>query len=141
MLLIFDATIVALISIAQQSVLMTGIYLIFFLAFLVIVSIFYCSKCVCRESCNHLIMGWISQKLSKKKYGSYTTKELIFGVILPLLPILIIPQFYLFQNVFYLVLYWVLFGIAALEIKFYVCKACRNTKCLMCQSKMGTIKL
>jgi hypothetical protein len=133
MLLMLDATTVALISIAQQSKIMAGVYFLFFLAFLFIVAKFYCSKCLCRENCNHLIIGWMSQKMSKKKYGSYTTRDLIFGVILPFLPILIIPQFYLYHNIFYLLLYWGLFGIAAVEINIYVCKGCRNTKCSMCR--------
>jgi hypothetical protein len=140
-LLIFDATAVALISIAQQSVFMAGIYLFLFLAFLIIVSIIYCSKCKCRDRCNHLIIGWLSQKLSKKKYGNYTAKNLVLGVIIPILPLLVIPQFYLYHNLFYLLLYWILFGVAAVEINLYVCRGCRNTKCSMCKQKPGVINL
>ncbi len=137
MLLIFDASTVALVSIAQESMIMAAIYLLLFMASFVIISISYCSKCSCRENCNHLIMGWISQKLSKKKYGAYTKKEIVFGVVLPLIPTLLIPQFYLYHNTLYLVLYWLLFGIAGLEIYFYVCKGCKNTKCLMRRPKLG----
>jgi len=139
MLLIFDATVVALISIGKQSLLMAAIYFLLFLAFLVIVSILYCSKCACRDNCNHLIMGWISQMFSKKKYGNYTTKEIILGVVLPICPILIIPQFYLYHNIFYMVLYWMLFGLAAVEINLFVCRGCKNTKCLMCKPKNNVI--
>ncbi len=135
MLLMLDATTVAMISIAQQSKIMAGVYLLLFLTFLLVVAKFYCSKCLCRENCNHLIIGWISQKISKKKYGNYTTRDLIFGVTIPFLPTLIIPQFYLYNNIFYLLLYWFFFGIAAVEINFYVCKGCRNTKCSMCRQK------
>lgn len=141
MLLVFDATVVAFISIARQSVAMAGIYLSLFIAFLVLVSLVYCTKCTCRKHCNHLIMGWVSQKLGKKKYGAYTTKELVFGVVLPFLPVLLIPQFYLYHHLLYLVLYWVLFAIAAVEINLYVCRGCRNTKCRMCRPKPGTIDL
>ena len=141
LLLILDATAVATISIAQQSALMAGIYLFLFFASLVIISITYCAKCNCRGNCNHLIMGWVSKKLSKKRYGGYTTKDIIFGVLVPFLPTMIIPQFYLYHNLLYLLLYWVLFGLAALEINFYVCRSCRNSKCLMCKRKVEAVDL
>ena len=141
LLLFLDATTVAFIAILNKSMVMAGVYLLLFIAFLMIVSIVYCSKCSCRQNCNHLIIGWISQKLSKRKYGKYTNNEIIFGVFLPLIPTLVIPQFYLYHNTLYLILYWVLSIVAALEISFYVCRGCKNTKCLMCKQKIGAVNL
>ena len=135
LLLMLDAIAVALVSIGQQSMLMAGVYLFLFVLAIIIIAITYCTKCICRGNCNHLIIGWLSMKLSEQRLGKYSTNDLIFGVVLPFLPVVIIPQFYLYQNIFYLILFWLLIGIAALEINFYVCKGCKNIKCAMCKTQ------
>ena len=135
LLLIFDAIAVALVSIGQQSMLMAGIYLFLFILALVVIAVTYCTKCICRNNCHHLIIGWLSRKLSKPKPSNYTTNDLIFGVVLPFLPVIVIPQFYLYQNMLHFILYWLLLGISVAEVTFYVCKGCRNTKCAMCRTK------
>ena len=140
LLLTFDAVAVALISIGQQSILMAGTYLLLFILALIIIAVMYCTKCLCRNNCNHLIIGWLSTKLSKPKPGKYNTKDWVLGVVLPYSPVIVIPQFYLYQNFFYLVLFWFLLGISVIEVNFYVCRGCKNTKCAMCKTKqLGSV--
>lgn len=134
-ILIFDATGVAIYSIGQESFMMAIIYTLLFILFLLTVAIIYCRKCFCRENCNHLFIGWISKKLIKPKKSNYTTSDILFGVIIPILPIIVIPQFFIINKLTHFILFWLFYAIAGLEINRYVCKGCMNTKCFMCTQK------
>lgn len=133
-ILILDATGVAIYSIGQESILIATIYILLFFLFILIVAIIYCRKCLCRENCNHLFIGWISIKLIKSKNTDYSAKDILFGVILPIMPVIIIPQFFLINKFTHFVLFWLFYAIAGLEINRFVCRGCKNTKCLMCSS-------
>lgn len=137
LLLVLDATGVAFISIVHQSLLIAIVFLLLFIGSLLIISVNYCSKCTCRDNCNHLIMGWVSKKLTKEKKGVYTTSDMVLGVVLPFLPTIIIPQFFLYENIVYAILYWVFYGVAIAEIYFFVCKGCMNKKCAMCRQRLN----
>lgn len=134
-ILILDATGVAIYSIGQTSLLVAIIYSLLFFVFIIIVSIIYCRKCLCRENCNHLFIGWISKKLVKPKKSDYTANDILFGVIIPILPVILIPQFFLIDKFTHFILFWLFYAIAGLEINKFVCRGCKNTKCLMCSAQ------
>lgn len=138
LLLIIDAFGVALFSIGSQSSLIAIAFLLLFIGYFALVSVVYCSKCLYRNNCNHLIIGRLSMLLTKRKSGPYTKNDILFGVILPFIPLLVIPQFYLIQNILHLAIFWLFFGLACFEIYFFVCKTCNNSNCMMCKHRYGT---
>lgn len=133
LLLFINAFGVALLSIGSESIFAASIFLLLFIAFFIVVAVVYCSKCLCRKNCNHLIIGRLSIFLTKARPGAYTRTDFVLGVILPLLPVIIMPQFYLIGNIIHLLMFWIFFTLSSLEIIFFVCKGCTNSKCPMCK--------
>jgi hypothetical protein len=133
--LIFISFGIGIASIAIYSVIVSLINLLtIFLAF-VTISIVYCSKCKCRDNCNHLIIGKISILFSKFNPDKYKNKDLILGVMIPMLIAIGLPQYWLINNPTLLFLYWGFIVLAGLEVYFFVCNNCLNDKCSMCRKK------
>jgi len=127
--LIIVANIIGLASILSVNLDMGLIYLAILLISLAIITYSYCSKCPCRlESCAHVFPGKLTKFFPKRKPGSYTLLD-ISGVLVPMLVMTIFPQFWLWQNKIYFVLFWTLQIIAFIEIKMFVCKQCKNKYC------------
>jgi hypothetical protein len=139
MILVFTSFGIGIATVAKYSVfagLISGLAII--LAFAAI-SMFYCSKCKCRNNCNHLIIGKVSLMLSKFKPVNYTNKDLILGVMVPMIIAIGLPQYWLVKNPTILIVYWGLMGLAGLEVFFFVCNNCLNDKCSMCRIKTTTL--
>lgn len=98
-----------------------------------VIAVVFCSKCCCRDTCNHLFVGILSKVLSKSKTTPYTNWDMLFGAILPIGIAIILPQFWLIKFPTLLLSFWILLLIGATEIILFVCKGCRNTKCSMCR--------
>lgn len=133
--LIFTALAIGFLSIFEYSLLFSIIYVAAILLFLFLVGFLYCSKCLSRDNCNHLFMGSLSKLISPYKKGKYTKFDIIVGIVLPMLIIYILPQFWLYKNIYYLVSFWLLTIVGIADISVVVCKSCSNTKCLLCKSK------
>jgi hypothetical protein len=130
---VIAAMVIGFIAIFQQSLVLAVCYAILVLIGYSVVAAVYCSKCPCRGSCNHLFVGMISKLLSKPNESPYTKSDMVFGAVLPITVIMILPQFWLVKSPVLLLSFWVLLLTGAAEIILFVCKGCRNRKCSMCR--------
>jgi hypothetical protein len=96
----------------------------------VIVLYVYCAKCPCKaDNCGHVFPGKIATIFDRQP-GPYTSVEMT-AVLLALLLLLGLPQFWLWRYTGLLIVFWVLIGIAAVQARTVVCKACGNEYCLL----------
>ncbi len=95
----------------------------------VIVVYSFCSKCICRlDSCGHIFPGKLSKLLPSRKQNNYTMLD-ILGAAISLTVLIIFPQFWIWENKIFLIIFWVLIFIALVEIRLFVCRNCNNEKC------------
>lgn len=89
----------------------------------------FCAKCVCRsDSCRHVFPGKLSQLFPQRKQGHYTFWD-IFQTLITLSALLLFPQYWLWQNKSFLIIFWISFLIALADILFFVCRGCKNEIC------------
>ncbi len=126
---IFFSLIIGLLSIIDESLAMGMLYIaIVAFSFLTVVYSF-CSKCTCRlDSCAHILPGKLTKLLPERKQTHYTFWDAL-GILIPLAVMLAFPQFWLWKNKILLIIFWLFFLIAIIEIKLSVCKACKNEGC------------
>lgn len=132
-LFVVAAMIIGFIAIHHDSTLPAVSYAIVVIVAYCIIAAVYCSKCGCRDTCNHLFVGMLSKALSKPNTRSYTKRDMIYGAILPIGVTVILPQFWLIKSLPLLFSFWILLLLGAAEIILFVCKGCRNLKCSMCR--------
>ena len=134
LLIVFTSFILGIVAIIPYSYVMAFISLFLVVLAFFCVSFLYCSKCTCREKCNHILIGKLSVLLIEKKAGKYSLSDLILGVMLPFGIAIAFPQYWLIQNLPLFILYWSLLLIALIEITMLVCNNCKNDKCSLCRS-------
>lgn len=128
-LLISTSFAIGIIVMSFYSLLLALLGILTVILFLLLVSALYCSKCKCRDRCLHVLPGIISKMIAKNKVGKYTAFEIVAGVAFPLLIVVVLPQYWLFQHIWFFIVYWFLFVVAGLEISNFVCKKCENKLC------------
>jgi hypothetical protein len=125
---------IGIISVAINSLLWGFVdFLLVPIAF-VVVAIVYCSKCKCRETCNHVIIGKLSILLSKRNSNPYTAFDWTIGLA-PMVIALIFPQYWLIRNPLLLICFWSFLLFGGFEALFCVCNRCNNYKCKLCRNK------
>jgi hypothetical protein len=87
----------------------------------------YCSKCTCKANCAHVLPGKAAL-IYNRQPGPYTKTE-IAALILALLPIIALPQFWLWQSKSLFIIYWLLIAIALIQVRTVICRSCDNTHC------------
>jgi hypothetical protein len=86
----------------------------------------YCAKCPCKAHCGHVLPGKAAMKFEKD--GPYTVTDfLIMGISMLLL--MGLPQFWLWQYPILFGTYWILTGIALVQIRLTMCPNCNNVYC------------
>jgi len=130
---------IGVVSVSLQTLILGIFYLLLIVLAFIVTAIFYCSKCLCRDHCNHIFIGKISILFSKKKAISYNVFDIILGIT-PMIAAIVFPQFWLIQNPIMFVSFWCFLIIAGLEVYFYVCNKCRNFNCKMCRNKIIILK-
>ena len=133
--LFFAALFTGFYSISIYSLLIASIYMVVCFAALSVVAASYCSKCRCRNNCNHWIIGKLSVLFSKPKDGAYTMSDLFIKTLFPLALIIAFPQYWLIKSLVLFITYWAVSLVAGIEIYFFVCNKCLNAKCSMCRNK------
>ena len=133
-LFFFVSTIIGTVAIMRFSLLFAIFYIIISLFSFMIVLYSYCSKCVSRNDCGHVIPGLITKILPKRKDGKYTTLD-VFGIIFFMLVIIVLPQYWLIKTIPLLITFWALLIICGIEISLFVCKKCNNINCYLCPNK------
>jgi hypothetical protein len=89
----------------------------------------FCSKCVDRDQCGHVIAGPAAVKLFKnRKPGPYTAVDLILTST-ALAVIFLFPQIWLWRHPLAFGIFWICMAIAAIDIRGKVCKGCGNVHC------------
>lgn len=127
--LILFSIMIGLLSTLNESLMMGLLYIAIILISPPIVIYSFCSKCICRlDSCGHIFPGKLSKLFPSRKQGNYTFRD-ILGAAVPLTALLVFPQFWLWKNKIFLIIFWSLFLIALVEIKLFVCSRCKNDKC------------
>ena len=132
-LFVIAAMVIGFIAIFQNSLLLSIGYATLILISYFIIAAVYCSKCLCRDTCNHLFVGMLSKHLSRPNKSPYTKSDMFYGAALPIGITVFLPQFWLIKSPVLLFSFWVLLLIGAAEIIFFVCKGCNNRKCSMCR--------
>jgi hypothetical protein len=121
------ATAIAAVAMFQSSVWMGIGYLLICGISPLIMLYAYCAKCPCQAYCGHVFPGRAA-KLFKRRPGPYTTTETIaLGIALLLL--VGSPQWALWKNTGLLIAFWGLYGIAIIQIRSVICRACNNVYC------------
>jgi len=106
-----------------------------FIGFLAIVGVF-CTKCAAApNNCSHVFIGYLTKLFPKRNKTEYKSWEYAVTVI-TLFIIIGIPQYWLWNNIYFFIAFWGLFAIAVLEINSFACINCQNKKCAMCKSKI-----
>jgi hypothetical protein len=135
-ILFFAAIATGIYAIAFYSITMAILNAIFLILMILSVSFYFCSKCPVRERCGHWIFGKVSQLVSKFKNEKYNTFDMVFGTMLPIVIVILLPQYWLIKTPLLLVVYWGLMAIAGIQVSFFVCTRCDNHKCVMCKNKI-----
>ena len=125
--LVAAAIVIAAIAVFRASWVMGVVYLGVCAAALVTIVYAYCAKCPCKEHCAHVFLGKAAMAFDRQP-GPYTATE-IAALILALLLLLGLPQFWLWRYTGLFVAFWVLNAIAIVQIRTVVCPACDNTHC------------
>lgn len=129
LLLIFLAWFLGFLFILEHSRKPAFLYLILVLLSIPIILYSYCAKCPCRlQSCGHVLPGLLTRFLPERKPGKYTFKDLS-GFIIPVIVNSIFPQFWLRKDITFLIIFWLAFFTAVIEIRLYLCKSCDNNNC------------
>ena len=127
--LIIISIIVGLLSVLNESFVMGSWYIVIIIIVPPIIMYSYCGKCVCRsDSCRHIFPGWLSQLLPPRKQGPYTFWDILWTSV-ALLSLLLFPQYWLWKNITFFIIFWISCLIALAEILLFVCKGCKNERC------------
>jgi hypothetical protein len=87
----------------------------------------YCAKCPCKTHCAHILPGKAAMAFDRQP-GPYTATE-IAVLVLALLLLVGLPQFWLWRYIGMFIVYWVLNGVAVVQIRLVVCRTCQNVYC------------
>ncbi len=87
----------------------------------------YCAKCPCKARCAHVLPGKAAMAFNRQP-GPYTATEIIV-LVLALLLLIGLPQFWLWRYTGLCVIYWLLNAVALVQIRLVVCRTCENVNC------------
>jgi hypothetical protein len=103
-------------------------------ALLVVVAVF-CTKCLYRDRCGHVIFGPIARLLAKEpRRGDYTSTELAV-TSLGLILIFAVPQLWLWRTPLVLTGFWLLLLAASAGVRVRLCPSCGNRNCPLARAE------
>lgn len=136
-LMVCLAAIIGCTAIAQSSILLAILYLCIVALCGLVILYSYCCKCPCRlTSCAHLIPGRLTTVLPRRMVGKYALVDFI-GFAVPMIIIILFPQYWLVKKVPYLVAFWLLIIIAIADSYSVVCIGCENRFCPLREVEMS----
>ena len=129
LLILAAAVVTATVAILQTSFIWAVLYIVgMFLSCLVIIYSF-CTKCPCRKTdCGHVIPGKLTRFFPPRPEEPYSFSDRT-GVVVPIVFMIVFPQYWLLSHPPYFYLFVALCLIAAADIQFFVCKGCTNRFC------------
>jgi hypothetical protein len=126
--LVLLATIIGAVAIFLASWLLGLLYLLLCAGISTAVLYAFCAKCPCRTHCGHIFPGKLAGIFGHRRPGPYSTLEL--GVVLVgLLALFGLPQFWLWHIPGLLVAFWLLIAIGLTQIRTVLCRRCNNRFC------------
>ena len=132
------AVITATLAIFQSSVFWTLVYLVGILLSCLVIIYSFCTKCPCRKTdCGHVIPGKLTRFFPPARKGLTPSWDKT-GVVVPIVFVIVFPQYWLLSHPLYSVVFAVLCLIAAADIQFFVCKGCTNCFCPFFQGECKT---
>jgi hypothetical protein len=137
LLLILAAVLTATFAIYQFSFFWTLLYLVGLMLSSLVIIFSFCTKCPSRKDCSHIIPGKLICFFPRRPEGSYTLRDKA-GVAVPLVFLIVYPQYWLLIQPAYFVLFAGLCLGAAAIIQFFVCKGCTNSFCPFFQGECKT---
>lgn len=87
----------------------------------------YCAKCPCKARCGHVFPGKAAMIFDRQP-GPYTATELTV-LLLALLALIGLPQFWLWRYTGLFVAHWLLNVVALVQVRAVVCRSCDNVYC------------
>jgi hypothetical protein len=125
------SVLIGLYILRTNSVNLTILYIVIMLATAIMIPYVYCTKCPCRKTnCAHVLPGLITRFMPDRDSESYTVID--WAIVIILLGLLILlPQFWLYENILLFSIFWILSITAVLQIQFFICKTCDNKKCIL----------
>ncbi len=87
----------------------------------------YCAKCPCKAHCIHAWPGKAALAFDRQP-GPYTPVELVV-LVLALLALIGLPQFWLWRYTGSFIVYWLLNAVALVQVRIAVCPSCENVYC------------
>lgn len=129
LLILSAAVLTATLAIVQSSVIWTVLFLVGILLSCLVLIYSFCTKCPCRNTdCGHVIPGRLARFFPRRAEGPYTFWDKTGGEV-PVVFMIVFPQYWLLAQPFYFYLFAALCLIAAADIQFFVCKGCTNRFC------------
>jgi hypothetical protein len=136
-LIMSAAVLTATFVILQSSAIWAVLYLVGILLSCLVIVYSFCTKCPCRKTgCGHVIPGKITRFFPPRAEGPYTLRDLA-GVVVPLVFMIVFPQYWLLSRPVYFIVFAALCLVAAADIQFFVCKECSNRHCPFFQDGCG----
>jgi len=131
--------IIALYGIYSESIAWGLIYMIFlFLGTFVILGCFcaYCPYPYIYSDC--LLLPYVLiKKLFKVRSGPISTLEKSVLIVI-MVGMIVIPQYWLFKNHTLLIMFWILFILISVPFPFYICRRCQNYNCPQNSARKGS---
>jgi hypothetical protein len=116
-------------SLFQQSLALGMLYMFLMGIAVPVVLYSFCAKCADREKCGHVVPGPAAAKLFKdRKSGPYSSRDL-FLTAAALAVLVFLPQIWLWRHPIAFGAFWILLGLAAVDIRSAVCGDCGNVYC------------
>lgn len=129
LLILAAAALTALFAIATSSVFWALVYLVGVLLSALVVMFSFCTRCPCRTTgCGHVIPGKLMRFFPPGDEGPYTLADK-FGVVVPVVFLIVFPQYWLLSNSALFVVFVALCLVAAADIQLVVCRGCTNGYC------------
>jgi hypothetical protein len=129
LLILAAAVVTATVAILQTSVIWAVLYIVGMVLSCLVIIYSFCTKCPCRNTdCGHVIPGKLTRFFPPREEGPYTVGDRT-GVVVPIVFMIVFPQYWLLSHPAYFYLFVALCLIAAADIQFFVCKGCTNHFC------------
>ncbi len=120
--------ILGIVIVFLDSPIIGGLLALSLILFFILIPRQVCSKCPTRNECGHVILGKLSRRLAPYCADAMGLGDLIILAIF-IIPLVIVPQFWLYKYPVFLILFWAMMLVSAADIILFVCPGCGNTKC------------
>ncbi len=120
--------ILGIVVVSLDSPIIGGILSLILILFFIMIPRQVCRKCPARGDCGHVIMGKLSRRLAPYCADAMGLGDLLILIVF-ILPLVVVPQFWLIKYPVFMFLFWVMMLVSAADILLVICPTCGNTKC------------